>query len=842
MRQSDFDSHSNPSGDPAPTLTRGTALGRFVVLGLVGRGGMGEVYAAYDPDLDRKVAIKLLRARAGDSTDNRSRLVREAKAAAKVSHPNVVVVYDTGTFGDRVFIAMEFVEGHTLRYWLHAQDRTWQEVLDAFIAAGRGLAAAHDKELVHRDFKPDNVMVTTQGNQVRVMDFGLARVVATGQPRALVDLDATIDLREDPEAPPVGPEESRELFTSTGAVLGTPAYMSPEQFRSQPADARSDQFSFCVALHEALYGDRPFAGQSLEELADNVVAGRLSEPGGSKRVPIALRKILGRGLSPRPEERFPSMTALVDELALNSGAGRAGFARGAAAKLEGVWEAPAGGRPFETLEKETMRQAFLATGKPYAATAFVTASAVLDRYAQRWTDLYVEACEATHVRGDQSAEVLDLRMAVLNEGLDDLKALCRIFREATGPVVENAVKAADALGTLERCQDLKLLRALVRPPDDATTRTAVDVLRRRLVEVRAMSRVGRFAASLDAVVPLAQEARRVGYAPMTAEVLLVYGQLQLETARTEAAARTFEEAFFTAERSRHDEVAADAAIHLIFLMGYLQSRFEVGELWARYAEALLERLGGHDYLWGFYFDTRANMREQEGRLDESVEDSRRALAALERALGPNTPELGRSISNLANHLAYGGDFAAALEASGRALEIATARLGREHPSTALILANWGQYNYRLSRYGEARAAAAEALAVFERETNPDGYIVTLPLRTLGLCHLAEGRPADARPLLERAVAIREARYQTALRLAEVHFPLARALFARRSDRERALELGRRARDEYLQGALPPLAKRDLADLDAWLAASAQEARRTGKAAGAAARARRKGRR
>src|SRR6185503_7846608 len=163
-------------------LAKGATIGRYVVLGLLGRGGMGEVYAAYDPELDRKIAVKLLRARAGRSTiDGRTRLLREAQAIARLSHPNVVVVYDVGTFRDSVFIAMEFVEGHTLGYWLQEKTRPWREVLDVFQAAGRGLVAAHTAGLVHRDFKPENVMITKAG-QVRVMDFGLARETAADQP------------------------------------------------------------------------------------------------------------------------------------------------------------------------------------------------------------------------------------------------------------------------------------------------------------------------------------------------------------------------------------------------------------------------------------------------------------------------------------------------------------------------------------------------------------------------------------------------------------------------------------------------------------------------------------
>ena len=162
--------------DQTQALARGSAIGRYVVLGLVGRGGMGEVYAAYDPELDRKVAVKLLRIKPGAGVslvEGRQRTLREAQAIARLSHPNVVVVYDVGTFKDQVFIAMEFVDGNTVTYWVQSETRTWQEILKVFVAAGRGLIAAHEKGLVHRDFKPDNIMVSRDG-QVRVMDFGLA--------------------------------------------------------------------------------------------------------------------------------------------------------------------------------------------------------------------------------------------------------------------------------------------------------------------------------------------------------------------------------------------------------------------------------------------------------------------------------------------------------------------------------------------------------------------------------------------------------------------------------------------------------------------------------------------
>ena len=615
MRQSDLS--TTPPPRPEATLTRGASLGRFVVLGLVGRGAMGEVYGAYDPELDRKIAIKLVRARVdagGDTTEGRTRLMREAQAAAKISHPNVVVVYDAGTFGERVFIAMEFVEGHTLRYWLQERPRPWQEILDAFLAAGRGLAAAHDKELVHRDFKPDNVMVAA-GGQVRVMDFGLARIADAGStsdeappldgaawlaPDAAgrsFDFEATPALGGPPLPDSLAMRATfafRDKITATGALLGTPAYMSPEQFQGRPADARSDQFSYCVALYEALYGTRPFFGRTLEELARNVIGGNVVEPGSSRSVPARVRKALERGLHANPQARFATMNDLISEIEKGAGAGRERFSGQAAAKLAGIWEAPLGEKPELTPEKEVIRQAFLATGKAYAPASFASTSATLDRYTQRWSELYVEVCEATHVRGEQSAEILDLRMAFLTEGLDDLKALCRLFRDATSEIVANADKAASALGNLERCQDVALVRNLVRPPGDFQTRATVEALRGRLVEVRAIFRVGRVVNALQAVGPLVEDARQLGYGPILAEALLMRGTLEAQSSRPESAAETLQEAFSEAQIARHDEVAAEAAIMMMSIEGYSQSRFDSAEVWARNAEALLRRMGSHD--------------------------------------------------------------------------------------------------------------------------------------------------------------------------------------------------------------------------------------------------------
>ncbi len=284
-------------------------LGRFVILRLLGMGGMGVVYSAYDELLARRVALKLVRTDRHDS-DAHSRILHEAKALARLSHPNVVQIYEVSASAGRVFIAMEHVEGCTLRDWTAARrsrgptplrDADRREVLNMYIQAGRGLAAAHAGGLVHRDFKPDNVLVGDDG-RARVVDFGL--VTARG-------LSGPV-LASAGRGGPAGPTAPR--LTDDGAVLGTPAYMPPEQFDGRPADARSDQFSFCAALYEALVGARPFAGESFAELQRSVGAGSLLPPPPGA-VPEWLQAILRVGLATRPEDRFPAMDDLLAALA-----------------------------------------------------------------------------------------------------------------------------------------------------------------------------------------------------------------------------------------------------------------------------------------------------------------------------------------------------------------------------------------------------------------------------------------------------------------------------------------------------------------------------------------------
>jgi serine/threonine protein kinase len=270
-------------------------IGRFKVLGLVGRGAFGEVYAAHDPELDRRVALKVV-----PPTEDRAavaRLHREAMTMARLSHPNVARVFDVGEVDGHLFIAMEFIRGDDLRTWLSGQPRDWRAIREVFLAAGQGLAAAHREGIVHRDFKPENVIIGEDG-RARVIDFGLAAPTIS-------DLLPAHTAEED---------ELSDATRSDARLGGTPAYMAPEQHLGRPADARSDQSSFCVALFEALHGRRPLVGRTWHTLSPQVLRGGLESVAASRKFPPHLRKTVLRGLSAAPERRFPGMDALLAEL------------------------------------------------------------------------------------------------------------------------------------------------------------------------------------------------------------------------------------------------------------------------------------------------------------------------------------------------------------------------------------------------------------------------------------------------------------------------------------------------------------------------------------------------
>ena len=507
-RASESGSQAEVATDAGVAVVAGTieevpaTIGRFRVVGRIGHGGMGVVVRAHDPELDRHVAIKLLRPelRASGSAGSigPARLLREAQAMARINDPNVITVHEVGTVGDQVFIAMELVEGQTLADWMRAAKRPWREVLDVFLRAGDGIAAAHAAGVVHRDFKPDNVLIghdpqRARIDRVRVVDFGLAR--ATG---------AAIDVTVSEPAATTGPVDPlHSPLTRTGAVMGTPAYMSPEQYLGHPAGERSDQFSFCVALWEALYGQRPFAGTTLSDLAAAVVGGQLREP-ASDAVPRFVVTALRRGLARDPAVRFDSMAELLSALRRDPARRwrRVGAVAGIAAtasligfalartdegrcddvgqRLVGVWDDEA---------RTAVRTAILATSAPFAERSWQSLEGLLDGYAAAWKELATQACAGTRVREAEGRELAARRQRCLDARLAELDGLVDLLATADEAMAINAVDAATRLPDLGACADSQRLAAW-RDAPEPSARARLQQARTTLARAGAEGAIG----------------------------------------------------------------------------------------------------------------------------------------------------------------------------------------------------------------------------------------------------------------------------------------------------------------------------------------------------------------
>ena len=462
------------------------------MLSLLGTGGMGAVYAAYDPDLDRKVAPKLLRPDAA-SVDS-VRPTREARALAKLAHPNVVSVFDVGTVGAEVVIAMEFIEGMTVTRWLQERVRSVREVLDLFLAAGRGLAAAHQAGLIHRDFKPDNMMVGSDG-RVRVMDFGLAGAASSAA--VVVDDPLASDSQ--------GRSDLR--LTREGTLLGTPAYMAPEQWQDAQVEAWTDQFSFCVALWEALYGLRPFRGRSLHALMHSVTHGEIDMVSRRKsKVPAFLRRVLERGLARAPGHRFPTMDALLAAIARGQthqrtagvliGLGAVGVIIAAfiglrtqrialcaahGAEIADVWN---------DAEKAALRDTLLATEVSYAGSTYEEAVPQIDRWTASWSEMRTQVCSEAEVDGTRTPALYELAIACLDERRDALAGLLEVLANSSATDVQLVLPAIAGLEQVAPCAERGSLERRPDPPSGPGARRQwalpAEVLVRRLGQERGL--------------------------------------------------------------------------------------------------------------------------------------------------------------------------------------------------------------------------------------------------------------------------------------------------------------------------------------------------------------------
>ena len=495
-------------------LGKGRLVGRYVVLEEVGVGGMGIVYAAYDPKLGRKVAIKLLHRSLPDAKRNVARLLREAQAMARLNHPHVVTVHDVGDHDGQVFIAMEFVEGKTLETWLKATPRTWEEVLPVFVQAAQGLAAAHGVGLVHRDFKPDNVMVGDDG-RVLVMDFGLARSAEAQAAISLVGRAAQAHVMNESTGELAALPTVASQVTADGSIIGTPAYMSPEQFGGGEVGPPSDQFSFCASLYRALYDQRPFAGSSLAELAASVRAGRLLDPPEDKKVPAWLAAAITRGLQVDPARRHASMNELLTALAAGRRRGRRrlyAVGGGASAVLAGTigWAAMSGPPVCRSGQERfaevwnpgraaSIEAAFGELGLPYATQTWQRATPTLDDYAKRWAQGYYDACAATRIEGQQSERRLDARMDCLQSQRGYVDALLSEWAQPDPDIVERTIAVLSRLPAPENCAEPDRLGEIEVAPEHRD-----QVARARELEARAEAK--KSAARYDEGVRLVEQA------------------------------------------------------------------------------------------------------------------------------------------------------------------------------------------------------------------------------------------------------------------------------------------------------------------------------------------------
>jgi len=717
-------------------------VGRYRIDDLLGRGAKGVVFGAHDPELDRRVAIKVLQQ--GDPAQQ-ARLVREAQAMARLRHANVVTVYDVGELDGRVFVAMELVGGTTLRAWLAASPRPWRTIVAMFVAAARGLAAVHAAGLVHLDFKPDNVLVGDDG-VARVADFGLA-------------LSA--------DAPGVAARPSGALITVAGRIAGTPAYMAPEQHEGRDAGVAADQFAFGAALWEALCGSRPFAGDTMDALAEAKRARRLVAP--ARRPPRWTLAIARRALAPAPADRFPSMNAIIDALERGlrrrtwtiTGAVAAGViaataaitfeasagdpqlsCRGARAAVAAVWNDAARAR---------LDGAFAASARPHAAATRDRVRASLDRYAAGLGDARVAACEATHVRGEQSAAALDRRMACLDRRGGAMSALIAVLggrRDET--VIDGAQESVLALPDPAACA--AAATAAIEPPAPSIA-AQVAATRTAMAGAEALLATGQFDAAATALAPVVETARRLRYPPLLAETLALSARLAQE--RGDGAAFEAHQAAAQAAAAAGDDVRiATASVRQLEILGKDLSKPQTALERLPLAEVAVTRAGSAE-LREYLLVSRSGIHLALADYDDALADIVAARTAIEDRLGPGSFALGRVLLRQATILYEMDRAAEGIDLERRALALWTETLGPEHPKVSLALNNLAISLDRAGEYDEARRVLDRALAIKERTFGRDSASVAYTLQNLGMVAAHQGRLHDAIDLAERALAIRE---------------------------------------------------------------------------------------
>lgn len=747
-----------------PELRDGTSIGRYVLLGKVGSGGMGVVYAAYDRQLDRKVALKFVGAEEAESrlVHMHERLLAEAHALAKLTHPNVVRIYDVGTYEDRVYLSMEYIEGQTLRDWLAEQPRRWPEILRLMLEAGRGLAAAHTANIIHRDLKPSNIMIARDG-QVRIMDFGLACAAPDAVDRTRHEADDRITL-----------DDTGSSGRLPKPLVGTPGYMSPEQWNRQETTACADQFAYCVTIWEALYNQRPFD----EQTKDALWAATRRPPPKGRQVPGWLRRLLERGLATEPMHRWPSMAALLTGMERGRTRARMNIGGmvlfGVAAVVAGVygyqrWDhqrdlhqrtsaCDEAGSVIHTLwNNDTRRQihdAFAASGASDAETVASKVMPWLDDYTAAWHQARTDVCLNGDpiVRGVWNDELTERAVWCLNARKGTVEWLVDEFGRADVATVDKAIVAASTLESLADCTDEDVLRTKPMPPIEH--RQLIEEITNDIAHAYVLTNAGKTQEAL-ALVTQNHERAKV-WPPVWASVRTWEGELLSKLGEYEKAEAASKDAYIEALRAGMWQVATNSAIDLIYIIGYRRARHEEGRMWARLADATIVHAADRSALWkGRRLKFLSGVEEASGDYAKAKTLSEQSLLLYEEALGPHHPLVAAALNALGNAHMNLGEVAQAQTLYERSLAINEAALGREHPSVAENLNNLAKVYARSGSLPEAKAMFERALTVQERTLGREHPDVALILSNVAVLHHMMGAPADAVPLHTRALAIYE---------------------------------------------------------------------------------------
>ena len=754
------DSFAPPAADqPEPDpFVRGAAVGRYVLLDRIGAGGMGHVFAAYDPELDRKVAVKLVRV---GGFAGELRLLREAQALARLAHPNVVAIHDVGVQVDHVWLAMEFVAGETLGVWARTR-RHWRANLDVLLPIARGVAAAHAAGLVHRDLKPGNVMVSPDG-RVRVMDFGLVH-----------DHDAPPPADEPLAAPAVPREQLAEAaLTRSGDILGTPAYMAPEQWRGDPAAAAADQFGWCVMAWELLHGERPFAGDEQDSLREAVLAGRRRPPPHGRRVPAWVRRVLERGLAVDPRERWPDMAALVSALergqsqarrrvalalllALAAAVGLAfGLQRWRVARQVAACEAA--GAEIEALwtdeVRETVRAAFIATGLDYAASSAERVVPWIDESIAAWRAARTELCMRVEVHRTWGDELRDRGLSCLADRRLGLETLLSEFASAGPTDVQRAIDAVAVPRFVSDCLDADILRRQPVPPADADE--AIRDIRALLKQAYTLAATGDPRGALAVATRADESAAALGWLPIRTETqVMLAGMLRVTGAPAEGRAMVAE-AYFAASAAGDWSAAAVAATERI---GDTNDRrgIETSRTWARLAETALVHIGDpHRLREAVILNKLAIVEGNAGAHAEAKQLYRRVLDIREAALPAGHPQIAAALHNLGIAEFKLGSSDAARGLFQRALAIQEPALGPYHPNVVESLNSLAAVAFEVGDHAGARALITRTLAARRRIHGDVHMLVARDLANLAELMMLSGDLAQARPLLAENLAICE---------------------------------------------------------------------------------------